>query len=363
MAAASAVGRSPTSIEVWIGASPLRPDIRLIEDRARNRIEVERELETPALGWRPDRGRAPAGWPRRARDPGRRHGTAGRHAPKGLGRVTGRLASHRRQAFDQRAELVLTKEPDDRLPVVIGQARRLQVELDRQVADDRGQTATHQDLLAMLGELVAQLVRLDLIESLVQCVQAAKFADELRRGLLPHPGYARDVVGRIALERLVVDHLAGDQLEPLVDLRRVVQDGVLDARAGRHQAGVVRHQLEHVQIAGHDRGVQATSFGLHGDRPDDVVCLVPSQLVDRDPEGLDHLANLGKLVPQVIRHPLTSGLVLRVLLVAEGGALEVEGDRHVVRLEVGDPAQDDAAEAKDGIDELPREVVRGGSAK
>ena len=88
------------------------------------------------------------------------------------------------------------------------------------------------------------------------------------------------------------------------------------------------------------------------DRADDVVRLVARQLVDRDAQRLDHLADLRELVAQVVRHPLAGGLVLGVLLVAEGRALEVEGDRDVVGLEVLDAAQDDAAEAEDGVDEL-----------
>ena len=87
-------------------------------------------------------------------------------------------------------------------------------------------------------------------------------------------------------------------------------------------------------------------------RPDDVVGLEAGQLVDRDAERLDDLADLRELVAQVVRHPLAGRLVLGVLLVAERRAREVEGDRDVVRLEVLDAAQDDAAEAEHRVDEL-----------
>ena len=204
----------------------------------------------------------------------------------------------------------------------------------------------------MLDELVAQLVRLDLVDPLVQRLERPELADELGRGLLAHPGHARDVVGRVALQRLVVDHLAGHEVEPLGDPRRVVEDRVLDAGAGRHQARVVGDELEHVEVAGHDRRVEAAPLGVDGDRPDDVVGLVPGQLVDGDAQRLDHLADLRELVAQVVGHPLAGRLVLGVLLVAEGRALEVEGDRDVVRLDVRDAPQDDAAEAEDRVDEL-----------
>ena len=204
----------------------------------------------------------------------------------------------------------------------------------------------------MLDELVAQLVRLDLVDPLVERLERPELADELGRGLLPHPGHARDVVGRVALERLVVDHLAGDEVEPLGDPGGVVQDRVLDAGPRRHQPRVVGDELEHVEVAGHDRRVETASLGVHGDRADDVVGLVAGELVDGDAQRLDHLADLRELVAQVVGHPLAGRLVLGVLLVPEGRALEVEGDGDVVRTEVLDAAQDDAAEAEDGVDEL-----------
>ena len=168
----------------------------------------------------------------------------------------------------------------------------------------------------------------------------------------PTPGHARHVVGGVALERLEIDDLVGPQAVPLLDLRRVVDDRVLDARAGRHQPGPVGDELEHVEVAGHDRRVEALRLGLHRQRADHVVRLVPGQLVDRDPERLDHLADLGELVAQVVRHPLAGGLVLGEPLVAEGRPGQVEGDRDVVGPDVLEAAQDDAAEPEDRVDEL-----------
>ena len=263
-----------------------------------------------------------------------------------------RLPGHRRQSLDQRPELVLAEEPDDGLAVVVAETGRLEVELDRQVAHDRRQVLAHEHRVAVLDELVAQLVGLHLVDPLVERLERPELADELGGGLLPHPGNARDVVGRVALERLVVDHLARDEVVPLADPRRVVEDRVLDPGPRGHEARLVGDQLEHVEVAGHDRRVEAALLGVDDDRADHVVRLVARQLVDGDAQRLDHLADLGELVAQVVGHALAGRLVLGVLLVAEGRALEVEGDRDVVRLEVLDAAQDDAAEAEDGVDEL-----------
>ena len=270
-----------------------------------------------------------------------------------LGALLGALAGHRRQALDERPELVLAEQPHDRVAVVVAEAGRLQVDLDGQVADDRREVLAHADLVHVLAQLVAELGRRDLVEAGQERIEVAELADQLGGGLLADPGHARDVVGRVALERLVVDHLVGAEPEALVDLRDVVHDRVLDARPGRHQPDPRRDQLEHVEVDGDDRRLEVVvRVELLDDRPDDVVRLVAGHLVDRDAERLDHLADLGELVAQVVGHARPGRLVLGVLLVAEGLAGQVERDRDVVGLEVGQAAQDDAREAEDAVHEV-----------
>ena len=272
--------------------------------------------------------------------------------PERLDRLLGPLAAERRQPLDERPELVLAEQPDDLLAVVVAEPGGLEVELDRQVAHDRHQLAALEDPVARLGQGQPELLGRHLVDPLEDALEAAERLDELRRGLLAHAGDARDVVGRVALERLEVDHLGRLEAVPLLDPGRVVDDRVLDARPGRHQAGPVGHELEHVEVAGDDRRVEPVALGLDGQRADDVVGLVAGQLVDRDPERLDDLADLRELVAQVVRHPLPGRLVVGELLVAEGRPGQVEGDRDVVRPDVLEAAQDDAAEAEDRVDEL-----------
>ena len=104
------------------------------------------------------RGRRPARAPavRPAGDAGRRHVAALGHRSQAVGPLLGGLARHRRQALDERPELVLAEQPDDGVAVVVAEARRLEVELDRQVAHDRRQVAAHADLVDVLAQLVAR---------------------------------------------------------------------------------------------------------------------------------------------------------------------------------------------------------------
>ena len=108
-------------------ARPVRRAVVGSADRA-DRVEIERQLEPAALRRRPTGRAGPTRRPGGAGDARRRHRTVGRDAAQSRGRVAGRLAGHRRQALDERAELVLAEEPDDRLAVVVAEPRRLEVE-------------------------------------------------------------------------------------------------------------------------------------------------------------------------------------------------------------------------------------------
>ena len=70
------------------------------------------------------------------------------------------------------------------------------------------------------GQRLAPLRLLDLARAGEQRVEIAEFADELGRGLDADARRSRDVVGRIAGERLDVDHLVGADAEIFDDLRR-----------------------------------------------------------------------------------------------------------------------------------------------
>ena len=193
----------------------------------------------------------------------------------------------------------------------------------------------------------------DLVEPGDQRVEVAELADQLGRGLLPHPGNAGDVVRGIALQRLVVDHLVRPEAEPLVDPGDVVHDRVLDAGPRGHQAHPRCDELEHVEVDRDDGRLEVLRVvELLRDRADDVVGLESGHLVDRDAQRLDDLADLRELVAQVVGHLHARALVLGVLLVSERRPGQVERDREVVRLEVLESAQHDAREAEDAVHEV-----------
>ena len=318
-----------------------RRDRRRLAGRGRHGAEVERQLQTAALP-RGTRSRAladPAG------DGGGQHGLlVGGVREAGPGSLA-------RQSVDERAELVLAEEPHDLRAVVIVQSAAAQVQGDGCQAVDGHQLAPEQHVLAMFLELFAQLVRPDLVEPREEGLERAEVDKQLGRGLVAHARDARDVVGRIALQRLEVDHLVGVKAVPLVDASGVVDDGRLDPEASRHELRPLRDELQHVQVAGDDDGLQVAQLRLPRERADEIVRLVAGHLVDGDAEGRQGLADDGELLAEVVRRWTARGLVALVAVGAEGAA-HVEAAHDVVGLHVGEAAQDDGPEAEGRVDEL-----------
>ena len=112
-----------------------------------------------------------------------------------------------RQAVDERAELVLAEEADDLRAVIVTEAGTVEVQRDGRQAVDGHQLPPEQHVLAVLLELVAQLVRPDLVEARVETLQGGEVHEQLGGRLVTHAGDAGDVVRGVALERLEVDHL------------------------------------------------------------------------------------------------------------------------------------------------------------
>ena len=297
-----------------------RPDERRVDRRRLRRrgIEAERELSRT------------------------RHRRCGRHEV----RVRGR------QARDEAAELEIAEEIEDRGAVVPAPARPVDLEPHREVSDDRRHLAALEDLLPVRLEPFPQLRR-EARGVRVHALEVAVLRDELRRGLLADAGHARDVVGRIAFERLEVDHLRRPQAVALVDLRLVVHDGVLEAQARGEELDVRRDELERIEIARDDDDLEACCLALTRERADDVIGLVAGEGVHRHAEPFEQLLHALELRTQLVGHRLARRLVRDVLLVSEGLSRQIEGCGNVLRLDLLDRLQEDRGEAERRVREFP----------
>ena len=173
------------------------------------------------------------------------------------GVVAGRGDARGRQPVDQGAELELAEALRHGAAVVAAGARRFEVE--GSPAGRSTMRPTSRDRNADSRCSASRSRSFPFTSS--RCSYSASSVPNCWRrrdgGLLPDPRHAGDVVGGVALERLVVEHLVGAQAVALHDPRLVVDDGVGDPHPGREEPDVVVDQLQAVQVAGHDVGVHA----------------------------------------------------------------------------------------------------------
>ncbi len=187
-----------------------------------------------------------------------------------------------------------------------------------------------------------------------QLLDRAVLLDQLRGGLLPHAGHARDVVGRVALQRDVLQVLGRRHAEPLLDPRLVVQDDVGDPSAVEHHLDPGTDELEEVAVRRHDHGVHPLLGGADGEGPDGVVGLVVDDAHHRHPKRVEHLVDQPELRREVGGGFGSTRLVLRVLLQADRGPPEVERHREVVGALVAHQLDQHGGEPVDGVRDLAR---------
>jgi hypothetical protein len=139
-------------------------------------------------------------------------------------------------------------------------------------------------VLAQLGGLVRDVGE--------DAVETAVGVDQLGCGLLAHAGHARQVVGRIAAQRGVLDVVAGVDPGALEDAGLVVQGVVGHAALVVEDLHVgVLDELVAVAVAGDDDDVVAALLGQGGQGGDDVVGLDAGLVDGGDAERVDHLAH------------------------------------------------------------------------
>ena len=162
----------------------------------------------------------------------------------------------------------------------------------------------------------------------IDLVNGAVFLHQGHGGLFPYPWHAGNVVRSVAHQGLQVDHVDGVEAVLLPEgLRGHILGGGL-AHTGGHQLhlGAVGDQLQAVLVAGDDDAVPPRRLAFAADGADEVVGLVPGQLIAGHGHGRQHLLHHRQLHGQLRGHGLALGLVIRVRPVAEGGLPAVEGD-------------------------------------
>ena len=278
--------------------------------------------------------------------------------PRRLGRgleCEARLHRHLvggREAAQQLPELEPVEDVAHVVVVEAGPARGLELELHGHVADDGDHPLAQPDLVGVGLDRRLQPAFWQLVHPLQQRLHRSEVLHELGRGLVPHPRHARDVVGRVATQRLEVDQLRRLEAVALPDLVGAVYERVGDAAPGDERLHRVGDELEAVQIARHDRDRVPSFLRDPRERADEVVGLEAGHAVDGDRESGENVAHLLDLRPQVVRHGPPAGLVLDVFLGPEGGRADVESGHGELRPRGQDDGQH-RRESVHGVGHLP----------
>ena len=252
-------------------------------------------------------------------------------------------------AAGQRGELHRLAKRDEPLAVEIRRRERLERRLDRHVPIQGDELFRHSDKLdgVGIGQHVASLRLFDLARTLKQRLEIPVFGNELSRGLESDARRARHVVGRIAGERLDVDHPVGADAEIFDHLGRPeapLLAGSCDAWLAR--SGVVHRdpridELHEVLVCGDDKHLGAGLARLSGIGGDDVVGLVAALLDRNHAEGRDGRPHQRELRHQFVRRFLPMRLVGRVDVAPERILRLVEDHGEMSRLETSSPVADE----------------------
>ena len=208
--------------------------------------------------------------------------------------------------------------------------------------------AAHQCLLAIFLEVLLLGRAADFLHVFENVLQGAIFFQQIAGRLGADQGYAGHVVGRIADQGLIVDHLLR-RYAPLLPQDLAIDDFVLADVVELHVLG---DQLPAVLVAADDETSPAQLVGQAGDRGHDVVGLESLVGQQGNAEGLDHAMHEADLRHEVLVHVGPARLVLLVERVAKGLARQIEGAEKKVGLLRFQQIEQVAGKTKDGIDRL-----------
>ena len=92
------------------------------------------------------------------------------------------------------------------------------------------------------------------VERRIEILERAELLQEFRRGLLPDPFHAGNVIRRVAAQRLVIDDALRPEAVAFAHAVLVVEDRVVDAFAHRVDGDARGDELQRIHVARCDDG-------------------------------------------------------------------------------------------------------------
>ena len=234
------------------------------------------------------------------------------------------LAHQLEHARQMRIETILRKRLGDGLRAKRRERRTLKIQGEIQVAHDGGHLAAGERRLAVLLHALL-LLAAQLVDMLVDALEAAVGAQQLRRGFVAHARHAGDVVGAVALQSQEIGELRRLHAVALAYLAGAVDGHVGDALARGDHVRELGAQLIDILIArDQQRAIpQRLVARRHGSQ--NIVAFPARHAHHGDTHGFEQLLDDGELRLQARVHGRTLRLVLLERLGAELRAPGIEG--------------------------------------
>lgn len=239
-----------------------------------------------------------------------------------------------------------------------GEVSRAHRKLD--VGEQTVELAVATDVFDVVAE-VASDDALDLVGAGDQFIERAELREPFDRRLLADLRHAGQIVAGLAHERGDIRVLLGSHPVTLLNGRRVVALELGDPLHRRiQQRDVFVDELDGVAVPRDDEHFEALFGALGREGGEDVVRLDPLLRQDRDGHGGEAVLQQRDLPLELLRRLGPCGLVLGVLIGAEGVPRGVEGDREMrrlLRLDEVDQHRQEPVDAVRVLLVLGREVV------
>ena len=233
------------------------------------------------------------------------------------------------------------------------------LEVQGHIPDYSGQPVGHLRALPALGQLFADaLLDLQAVQVGIDILDFPIAPHQIHGGLFTDAGDAGDIIGAVSHESLQIHHQRRGKAVFLLETRRGIQHRFGLTHAGLHvaDAGGIGNELQAVLITGDNDAVPAAFLADGGGGTQNIIGFIALQLVAAEAHGVQNLFQNGHLGRQFLGHPLPLGLIGLILLMAEGGGLQVKADANRLRLLLLQQTLQDGNKAVDGVG---RGAVRG----
>ena len=242
-------------------------------------------------------------------------------------------------------EVQCPKGLGDLVRLEVGKRQPVQIELEVEVAHDGCDLAREKREVLVVAHLL-ELLALEVVEMLIEPLDAAVLLQELGRRLGADARHAGYVVGAVAHEPEVVGNLLRRDAVLFLDAGWVVDDNVGDALFRVDDRGELACQLAGILIARDEKRPVPTGLVARRHGTEDVVAFPARHLDHGNVHGLKQRLHERELHAQGLVHGRTLRLVLLHGVDAELGLSGVERAHDTIRVRDLDELEQHGHEAE-----------------